>query len=94
MGNIFHSNAYSAIKFFYMVVLSTVVETVFRDTLRMICNIEFKCDSLKFHEQRKQPANHQHLHTAPLKNTQNPLKTAASFSHDVEENIKVPENKT
>ena len=40
-------------------------ETVFRDTLRLIFQVDFECDSISFHKLRKQ-AIHQHLDIAHL----------------------------
>ena len=51
----------------YMVVPSIVAETVFLCYLKITCHIDFKCSSINFQKERKQPAKHKHLGIAPLK---------------------------
>ena len=42
------------------------LELLFRDILRMICHIGFKCGTIPFHKCRKWSAKYQHLTIAPL----------------------------
>ena len=66
MSNIFFPHTFSTITLVYVLVPSIVVETLFRDILRIICHIGFKCGSVNLHKQKKQPTKYQHLDTAPL----------------------------
>ena len=59
--NIFLHCTYCAVEVVYVMVSSIVVEIVFCDILRMICYIDFKCSSINFHKQRKEPARYQYL---------------------------------
>ena len=46
--------------------LQLSLKLLFRDILRMICNIDFKCGIINFCKQRKCPVKYQHLGVAPL----------------------------
>ena len=65
MRNIFLPYKYSGVNFVYVLVSSIDIETAFSCYLENY--IDFKYDSISFHKQRKEPANHKHLDIVPLK---------------------------
>ena len=42
------------------------LKLLFGDIFKMIFHIDFKCDSVNFHNQREQPIKYQHLVIAPV----------------------------
>ena len=105
MSNIFLPYTSCAIKFARVVVRSIVAESVFCGTLRIICHINFKRDSINFHNQRRQPVKYQHLGSAPFKcsragdtfghdNTDDAPKNVVIERNDDEENHTLDKDKT